>query len=123
MWGSLFHTKVPGAEGSRQLRHSQGREVEATEALCILFLGNYSYAGWESMLGGVVCSPGLSRVLCISRFSVGLHVALTAMFIYVLGMSSAEMMGSQASAFPSVSLSPAVRGLQHFTENHVIVKF
>lgn len=88
----------------------------------------YSFLEITPVLIGKVCSVGLcvtrlSGVLCVSRISVGLHVALTAMFIYVLGMPSAEMMGSQASACPSVSPSPALRGLQHFTENHVIVKF
>lgn len=71
------------------------------------------------MLVGKVCSVGL----CVYPASLGLHVALTAMFIYVLGMPSAEMMGSQASTSPSVSPSAALRGLQHFIENHVIVKF
>lgn len=98
---SLTLQKVP-----RQLRHSQGREVEAVEALCILFLGNYSYAGWESVLGGVVCVSRFSGVAC----SPDSHVYLC-------------VMGSQASTFPSVSPSAALRGLQHFTENHVIVKF
>lgn len=66
-------------------------------------------------------SSGIRGILCVSQFSVGLHVALTAMFICMLGMYSAEVMGFQASAFSSVS-PPALRGLQHFTESYVIVR-
>lgn len=60
------------------------------------------------MLVGKVCSVGL----CVYPGSLGLHVALTAMFIYVLGW------GLRPPPFLQ-----SLRGLQHFTENHVIVKF
>lgn len=56
----------------------------------------------------------------MSQFSVGLQVALTAMFICMLGMYSEEVTGLSLSFSLS---SPALRGLQHFTESYVIVKF
>ena len=56
----------------------------------------------------------------MSQFSLGLQVALTAMFICMLGMYSEEVTGLSLSFSLS---SPALRGLEHFTGSYVIVKF
>lgn len=54
----------------RQLRHSQGREAEAVEALCILFLRNHCVLLGKVcllVLGGLVCSSELSGLVCSSE--------------------------------------------------------
>lgn len=54
----------------RQLRHSQGREAEAVEALCILFLRNHCVLLGKVcllVLGGLVCSSELVGILCVAQ--------------------------------------------------------